>query len=104
MVLSLRYPGAAVLPLVQGRSRQEVLVLHQAVRDRAGNILIPAGTQVIGRFETSNRGSRFIAQAISLQGRNLPLVAESALLSQNQFSAGIPPNQLLQVRLSQHLR
>ena len=104
MVLNLRYPGAAVLPLVQGRSRQEVLLLHQAVRDRAGNILMPAGTQVIGRFETSNRGSRFIAQAIALQGRNLPLAAESDLLSHRQFATGIPPNQLLQIRLNQHLR
>jgi hypothetical protein len=79
-ILSLRYPRETALRLQADSSRQEVLVLQRAVRDAAGRTLAPEGSQVIGRFETSSNGSRFIAQAITLQGRNLQLHAESAAL------------------------
>lgn len=79
-------------------------MLSQSVRDRAGNVLIPAGTQVIGRFETNHLGTRFIAQAIALRDRNRPLAAESAFLDNSQIAAGISANQILQIRLIQHLR
>jgi hypothetical protein len=68
-VLSLRYPGQTSLSLESGVPRQEVLLLDQAVRDRNGNLIAEAGTQVIGRFETGSQGSQFVAQAITLQRR-----------------------------------
>ncbi|MBD2461094.1 AMIN domain-containing protein [Oscillatoria sp. FACHB-1407] len=76
-VLRLRYPRESVLELQAGSPWQEVLVLNQAVRDRAGNIIAPEGSPVIGRFETDQTGSRFVAQAITLQGRNIRLTAQS---------------------------
>jgi hypothetical protein len=79
--LSLRYPGETSLSLEAGVPRQEVLLLDQAVRDRNGNLIAEAGTQVIGRFETGSQGSQFIAQAITLQGRNVLLEAESETLA-----------------------
>ncbi|NJO52727.1 MAG: hypothetical protein HC840_28755 [Leptolyngbyaceae cyanobacterium RM2_2_4] len=68
-VLSLRYPGETSLSLESGVPRQEVLLLDQPVRDRNGNLIVEAGSQVIGRFETGSQGSRFIVQAIALQGQ-----------------------------------
>ncbi|MBW4491045.1 MAG: AMIN domain-containing protein [Trichocoleus desertorum ATA4-8-CV12] len=78
--LQLQYSGAEVLELKPGAPQQEVLLLQTEIRDRNGSILAPTGAAIIGRFETTSGGSRFIAQAISLQGRNVPLAAESALL------------------------
>lgn len=76
-VLSLQYPRDRALDLSADAPWQEVLLLSQSVQDQAGNVILPAGTQVVGRFETGQRGSRFIAQAITLQGRNVKLAAES---------------------------
>ncbi|NJK38875.1 MAG: hypothetical protein HC835_06990 [Oscillatoriales cyanobacterium RM2_1_1] len=38
---------------------------------------MPPDTPVVGRFETGSRGSRFIAEAINLEGRSIPFKAES---------------------------
>ncbi|NJL39241.1 MAG: AMIN domain-containing protein [Leptolyngbyaceae cyanobacterium SM1_4_3] len=80
-VLSLRYPGETSLSLESGVPRQEVLLLDQPVRDRNGNLIVEAGSQVIGRFETGSQGSRFIVQAIALQGQNVLMEAESGTLA-----------------------
>lgn len=80
MVLNLRYPGSTPLKLDAGTPRQEVLFLEQEIRDAAGTVLVPAGSAVIGRFETSSAGSRFVTQAITAQGLSIPLMAQSASL------------------------
>jgi N-acetylmuramoyl-L-alanine amidase len=100
-LLNLRYTGARVLDLEPGSPLQEVLLLEEEIRDSFGNIVLPAGTQIIGRFDTNLRGSRFIAQGITLFGRNLPLAAESDRLS--QLSA-LQPGQIVRVRLKEALR
>lgn len=74
--LSLVYAGASPLRLQPKPSRQEVL-LQGGILDSRGNSIVPANTPVIGRFETTNLGSRFVAQAILLNGRNIPLAAIS---------------------------
>ena len=77
-ILNLRYPRDTPLQVEPGSPRQEVLVLQEAVRDRAGAVVLPAGTQVIGRFEAERGGSRFVAQALTLEEGNVRLNAESA--------------------------
>jgi AMIN domain len=79
-VLDLRYPGTEALRLQSGEPRQEVLLLQTDLRDRAGNLIALEGTAVLGRFETNSSGSRFVAQAISLQGRNVAIAAQSETL------------------------
>ncbi|GAB4238238.1 MAG: hypothetical protein Kow00121_65190 [Elainellaceae cyanobacterium] len=83
-VLSLRYPGETTIELAAGQSRQEVLVLAEAVRDQAGNVVLPEGTYVIGRFETQENMSQFVAQAVSVQGQNLLVNAQSDNLLETQ--------------------
>ncbi len=104
--LILRYPGDKILKLQAGSSRQEVLLLQEEILDKAGNIIFPTGTQVIGRFESDRSGSRFIAQAISLGGRNIRLTARSPLLRRARQvpENSIVPNQILQVKLTKDLR
>ncbi|MGI0487121.1 hypothetical protein ACN4EK_16895 [Pantanalinema rosaneae CENA516] len=77
MTLNLVYPGDTALQLQPGTPRQEVLLLQTDLRDANGQLIIPAGSTVFGRFETSSAGSQFIAQAITLQGRNVPIAAQS---------------------------
>jgi hypothetical protein len=80
-VLKLRYAGESALSLAEQVSRQEVLLLEQSVHDQAGNLVFPAGSPVIGRFETSETGSQFIAQAVQVQGQNVVLSAQSEQLA-----------------------
>ncbi|MEG4857244.1 AMIN domain-containing protein [Microcoleus sp. K1-B6] len=75
--LSLLYPGAQALRLQAKPSQEEVLLLQGGILDSRGNTIVPANTPVIGRFETTNLGSRFVVEAISLNGRNIPLLARS---------------------------
>ncbi len=75
--LSLLYPGDQALRLQAKPSREEVLLLQGGILDNRGNTIVPANTPVIGRFETTNLGSRFVVEAISLNGRNIPLFARS---------------------------
>uniref|UniRef100_A0ACD5GV66 Uncharacterized protein n=1 Tax=Desertifilum tharense IPPAS B-1220 TaxID=1781255 RepID=A0ACD5GV66_9CYAN len=71
-LLTLMYPGRVALSLRPGAVRQEVLLLQEEIRDTNGQILIPMGSMVIGRFEMDGQGVRFITQAIGLGDRNLP--------------------------------
>jgi hypothetical protein len=82
--LNLSYPGETALNLKPGEPKQEVLVLQTEIRDWQGNLVAPVGTAVIGRFEANNSGNRFVAQAIALGTRNLPLAAESGSLGGNR--------------------
>ncbi|MEG4987690.1 AMIN domain-containing protein [Microcoleus sp. BR0-C5] len=75
--LSLLYPGDRALRLQAKPSREEVLLLQGGIFDSRGNTIVPANTPVIGRFETTNLGSQFVVEAISLNGRNIPLLARS---------------------------
>lgn len=93
-LIKLRYPGKNILQLQVEKPIQEVLLLHEEIRDRTGKILAPSGTPIIGRFETDSSGSRFITQAIILGRDNFPLVAQSGILGGNQqrASSQIAPN------------
>lgn len=77
MTLSLVYPGTVALQLQPGTPRQEVLLLQTDLQDASGQVIIPAGSTVFGRFETTSAGSQFIAQAMTIQGRNVPIAAQS---------------------------
>jgi hypothetical protein len=78
-----------LLELETGTPWQEVLVLTQAIRDRSGAVIAPEGSQVIGQFETNNQGSKFVVRAITIQGQNITLSAESEMLAgDRQVSRG----------------
>ncbi len=76
-----RYPGQAPLTLRGDRPWQDVLILTEPVRDSSGRVVFPRDSQLLGRFETNREGSRFIVQAISVDGRNQRIEARSDRLS-----------------------
>jgi len=75
--LNLYYPQEIPLELTSETQDEVVLFLAQNVRDRAGNLLIPVDSQVIGSFESNSDGSQFIARSIRIQGENRLISAES---------------------------
>lgn len=88
-MLSLVYPGETTVQLPTGQPRQDVLLLQTEVRDAYGRLVLPQGTPVLGRFETDGEGSRFVTQAISVQGRTIPLAARSqAIAGTRKISEG----------------
>lgn len=87
-VLSLRYQGEETLSLTNDYPLQEVLVVDRDIADQTGQVIVPAGSQVIGRFETGSAGSEFIAQAISIDGQNFLINGRSNKLSGDRELSG----------------
>jgi len=87
-LLELRYPGEKALSLATNGPQQEVLLLQTEIRDPSGNVIVPEGTRVIGRFETTSAGSRFVTQGITFGGRTLPISAQSDNLGGNRDISG----------------
>ena len=100
---SVRYAGEFTLTLKANSPLKQVLLLQEDLRDLTGNLIAPADTPVIGHFETNGHGSRFIAQAIARSPQNLPLAAQSNLLTASS-SATLLPGQVVQIRLITPLR
>ncbi|HEY9752615.1 MAG TPA: AMIN domain-containing protein, partial [Coleofasciculaceae cyanobacterium] len=59
-ILGLRYSTALPLSMTDGMPQQEILLLEAEIRDSQGNLLAPAGSPVVGQFERSGKGSRFV--------------------------------------------
>ena len=72
--LTARYTGISSLSVKDG-SRQEMLVLQSAIRDRNGMTIAPEGTTIYGVFEGGT--NRFVAESIVIQGQLISLIAES---------------------------
>ncbi|MGA1601964.1 MAG: AMIN domain-containing protein [Prochlorothrix sp.] len=75
--ITLRYTGTEPLRLDREHILQEVLVVAEDVYDPLNRVVLPAGSQIIGRFEMGGRGPRFVAQAVALNAGNQKLVASS---------------------------
>ncbi len=100
---SVRYAGEFTLTLKANSPLKQVLLLQEDLRDLNGNLIAPADTPVIGHFETNGHGSRFVAQAIARSPQNLPLAAQSDLLTASR-SATLLPGQIVQIHLITPMR
>ncbi|NEQ71909.1 MAG: AMIN domain-containing protein [Okeania sp. SIO2C9] len=78
-VIGLIYPSQEV-KLPRDIEIQEVLLLKEAIVDESGRVIVPARTPVVGGFETTTQGSKFIARAIYVDERLIPFSAKSELL------------------------
>jgi len=103
-VLTLRYPRLTSTLLQTGIAWQDVLLLEQTIRDTTGQVIAPEGSQIIGRFEITDRQIRFVTQAIALDGRTVPLQAVSGwvAIGTNTDAVLIRPNQIVNVRLAEN--
>lgn len=76
--LALQYAGSEPLVLAEQAPVYEVLTVVGDVYTDRGTLLLPAGTQVLGRFEGFDEsGRRFVSQVVIRDGDRLPLLAES---------------------------
>lgn len=75
--LTLLYPTEDQVRLTDRSERQDVLLLQGGIVDSLGNYIVPPDTPIVGEFETTTKGSRFIAQAINLDGRSIPIQGQS---------------------------
>lgn len=101
-VLTLRYPGERSLDLPLAIPRQEVLLVNQPVIDTTGQVLVPVDSQVLGRFESSSSGSRFVVQALSVDGQNIRVTGQSSTITARR-SRAIAPDQIIDVQLTEDL-
>ncbi|TVQ22228.1 MAG: AMIN domain-containing protein [Leptolyngbya sp. DLM2.Bin15] len=101
-VLTLRYPGERSLDLPLAVPRQEVLLVSQPVVDTTGQVLVPVDSQVLGRFESSSSGSRFVVQALSVNGQNIRVTGQSSTITARR-SRAIAPEQIIDVQLTEDL-
>lgn len=83
-LLALSYPGPADVQLDASQPRQDMMVLQTEVRDAAGNVVFPQGSYVMGQFETTREGSKFVTSGIQRGDRIIPFYAESELLNGNR--------------------
>ena len=97
--LRLRYPRTTALAVPSGQGWQEVLVVANSVSDPSGALLIPAGSQVVGRFEPQGRGFRFVAQAIAIGDQTFLLEGISEPLRSSANSL-MQPNQVIDLELT----
>lgn len=64
-VLELRYVGDQPLDLSTGSSQNQVLLLTRDIRDPMTNgIVAPAGSQLIGQFESAPQGQRWVSKRL----------------------------------------
>ncbi len=80
-MLSLRHSQGQALTLTPGESRQEVLLLAQPLRNRRGQVVLPADTQVLGRFEFTQMGPQFVVEGLFQGQGSQPLAGQSGILS-----------------------
>lgn len=100
----LRYQGEKPLTLKVEQPWQEILFLEQSLTDEEGNLFAPAKTPVIGRFETTDQGTRFVAQAL-ITNSIIEIQAHSHWFPRIQPSSSsfkeitIPPNTIFTLEL-----
>lgn len=90
-ILELRYPGSEDLVLTPNLPLNEVLVLAQDLRDPiTQGIIAPAGSQLMGQFETVGHHQQWVSHMIILPtGQRVPFPSTSDyLLGTPQVSGG----------------
>jgi hypothetical protein len=78
-LLQLQYVGDEPINLNTGSSQNHVLVLAQDIRDPITNgIVAPAGSQLIGQFESTTNGQRWVSKMlIAPAGQQVPFSSTS---------------------------
>ncbi len=78
--LDVRYSGKAPQIIQMGETHDLTLTLAESVLNRAGQVVLPAGSLIRGRIVPLPRGSEFVASSIQVDGAVYPLNARSVPL------------------------
>ncbi|MBE9136744.1 S-layer homology domain-containing protein [Nodosilinea sp. LEGE 07088] len=66
--LAMTYAESEKIVVLPDETAALTLTVSQTVTDSAGNVLVPAGSQVVGELRPSGSGSQFVAQELVLTG------------------------------------
>ncbi|ACK66034.1 conserved hypothetical protein [Rippkaea orientalis PCC 8801] len=80
-LIPVRYNSSELIRIELDQYLPLELNVAANIRDRNGNLLIPAGTRIIGQLQPTDGGSQFVAREIILSdGQWLPLDATSNVI------------------------
>lgn len=83
--ISVRFDEAEKILVAPSETLPLTLIVNEDIRDRDGNLLIPAGSKISGQIEPAGRGARFAAEQLQLsRSRRLPLNATSATVTRTE--------------------
>ena len=111
--LQLRYRGKNPLQLKGEQPWQEVLFLEKHLTNEEGEVMVSAQTPVIGHFETTSEGTRFVTQALITAADStktsrlnlvVPLSARSSWLTESKVRSDqvtISPDTIVTVQLTE---
>ncbi len=85
-LIPIRYEQAQTLQVTKGEYMPLTLTVAANFRDRNGNLLIPAGSEIVGQIEPADEGVRFVARELIVNGgrQYLPLNATSNVIAANE--------------------
>lgn len=96
--LPVEYKEAEKILVTREETVDLTLTVAANIRDRNGNILIPYGSQIIGKIQPANQkdGSRFVADSIVINGKTYPLRANSKVINTTEtVSQGASAGEIL---------
>jgi hypothetical protein len=68
------------LYIAPNETRPASLLVQNPIRNDRGDILVPYGSRVDGRFEPAPGGTRFVAESVIINNQVFPLAAQSDVL------------------------
>ncbi|WP_373478540.1 hypothetical protein [Geminocystis sp.] len=84
-VIATTLPSANKILVTKEETMALALVVKNDVRDNSNQIIIPAGSQIIGEIRPAGQGSRFFAKTLILRnGNEYPLNATSRIVTRTE--------------------
>ncbi len=85
-IIPVRHDEAEKILVTKDETIPLTLRVTRNIRDGRGNVLIPSGSQVVGQIEpvSSRDGSRFVADYVLINGRDIPLDATSNVVTRTE--------------------
>lgn len=68
------------LYIAPNETRPISLIVHNPIRNAQGDIVVPYGSRVDGRFEPAPGGTRFVAESVIVNNQLFPLAAQSDVI------------------------
>lgn len=82
--IPLRHKDADKILVTNEESLDVTLQTAANIKDRYGNILVPAGSEVIGQVQPADGGAQFVAREIAINNQRYPLYASSRIVTRTE--------------------
>lgn len=82
--IPLRHRDADKILVTNEETLDVTLLTAANIRDRNGNVLVPAGSEVIGRVQPANGGAQFVAREIVINNQRYPFYASSPVVTRTE--------------------